>query len=66
MSENITIDDVLRAESRAEEKVRNILIELEDETHRLVDWVRVDTRRFGGCNVEICLSKARGEPHESK
>lgn len=63
MSDNLTFYDVLRAEARAEDKIRDILIALEDETHRLVDWVRVDTRRFAGCAVEICLAKARGEDH---
>ena len=39
----------------AEQKIRSILIDLEDASGEKIDNVRVDTRNFSNLNVEIFL-----------
>lgn len=54
-------DEQLMAEIEAESAIRDILLKLEEVTGRRVDWVRVDTRNFAGCNVEIAMTDDRAK-----
>lgn len=51
------IDTEIREVVEAEDKVASILRELEETVGRRIEWVRVDTRNFAGCSVEIAMQK---------
>lgn len=51
----MTLPEQLEAEREAEDKIRSILLDLECETGKIIDWVRIDTRTHAGCAVEIML-----------
>lgn len=60
----MTIDEIISAECEAEDKIRRILLDLENATGLRVGWVKVDTRNFAGCTTEVSLNaraKAEGE-----
>ena len=59
------IDAELLEIIEAEVKVSDILLALEAKIAKRVDWVRVDTRFLGGCQVEIAIrepSKRQNQP----
>ena len=45
------------ATKKAEDAIRRILLDLENDTLRHVDQVNVDTRNFANCDVDIILRK---------
>ena len=44
-----------RVSVEAEKAVQRILLDLEERTGQRVDFMRIDTREFGNCYVEIFL-----------
>lgn len=49
----------IAAVERAEQRVRDILSELEEETGATIESVDVDTRNFSGLRTEIFLTSER-------
>ena len=60
----MNIDDVIREEMTAERAIREILVDLQARTGRLVEWVKVDTR--GDLKVTVNTVKKIGARHGSQ
>lgn len=43
----------------AAERVQNILLDLQEDVGGLIDQVRVDTRNFANCSVEIFFAEQK-------